>query len=63
MIIGKYKNLEFWIWEKDGYFRWRWSHYGAETITLGGCYAGIRQAASDWSKINGVWGFGKDPII
>ena len=62
MIIGKYKNLEFLIWEKDGYFRWRWSHYGAEANTLGDCYAGIRRAASDWYQINGLWGFKKDPL-
>lgn len=62
MIVGKYKNLEFWIWEVDGFFRWKWSHYGSETSTLGDCYAGIRRASSEWSKVGGVWGFSQDPI-
>ena len=62
MIVGKYKNLEFWIWKADGFFRWQWSHYGAETSTLGECYAGIRRASSEWSKVGGVWSFSQDPI-
>lgn len=62
MIIGKYKNLEFWIWKQGDYYRWKWSHYGAETSTLEECYAGIRRAGSDWSLENGVWGFSQSPI-
>jgi hypothetical protein len=57
MKFGKYKNLEFRIWDEDGIWFWRWSHYGAQTISLAECYIGIRRAASDWSKIDGEWGF------
>jgi hypothetical protein len=62
MIKGKFRGLEFSIWESEGYFRWSWSVFGNGSTTLGDCYAGIRRAASEWSKQNGVWGFSQEPL-